>query len=82
MQQEMRQTKKTFKSLHKELFLLQMLYALKKNKNKDVQNRYPKRITGDKSTLGCGNEDNSSGEKRRNFSKCSFKQVCSISLFS
>lgn len=47
--------KKTFKSLHKELFLLQMLYALKKNKNKDVQNRYPKRITGDKSTLGCGN---------------------------
>ncbi len=55
MQQEMRQTKKTFKSLHKELFLLQMLYALKKNKNKDVQNRYPKRITGDKSTLGCGN---------------------------
>ena len=52
MQQEMRQTKKTFKSLHKELFLLQRLYALKKNKNKDVQNRYPKRITEDKSTLG------------------------------
>ncbi len=55
MQQEMRQTKKTFKSLHKELFLLQMLYALKKNKNKDVQNRYSKHMTEDKSTLGCGN---------------------------